>query len=139
MKKIRTCVVLLFVAVAVMVAACTKEDPKVPESKLVGTWQVPLAAGGDVIQGVGGKDLVICDDHTASLVNFVFDNWKIEGDVLTFSNLIDHGNVYEMEVLKYEIVEYLDTAMILNGSYTHLIGDSVYLQGDMSGLYRKKK
>ena len=80
----------MILAVAAMAVACTKEkEPSVAESKLVGTWVAPLNAGGGVLQGVGGKDLVIMDNHTALLATKPFANWKITGDELVFRNFVE--------------------------------------------------
>ena len=118
---------------------CSKEEPKVAESKLVGTWTSPLNIGGGVVEGVGGKDLIIKEDHTATFNVLYFDYWKIEGDVLTFTTHIDHGITRELSVLKYTIDNFSDSTMLLTGTYTYAVGDSVYLTGDMSGLYKRKK
>ena len=138
MKKIRTSVMLVMVAVAMMATACGKEEPKVPESKLVGIWTAPLAAGGDAVHGVGGKDMVINADHTASFAVLFFNNWKIEGDVLTLTSYSDLAGVRKVGVLQYTIENISDSTMLLKGKYTYAVGDSVYMQGDMSGLYKKK-
>ena len=92
---------MMVVAAALMAVACSKEEPKVAESKLVGTWKAPLSVGAGSVEGVGGKNLIINANHTASFAVLQFKNWKIEGDVLTFTNVADQGVNREMEVLRY--------------------------------------
>ena len=129
----------MILAVAAMAVACTKEkEPSVAESKLVGIWVAPLNAGGGVLQGVGGKDLVIMDNHTALLATKPFANWKITGDELVFSNFVERGYMSEIESLKYQILNFADTVMTLKGTYTYVVGDSIYMKANMSGLYQKK-
>ena len=138
MKKIGISAMLIMTA-ALMTVACSKpEEPKVAESKLVGTWVAPLNVGGGTVEGVGGKELVINADHTAKFAVLSFNNWKIEGDVLTFTNYIEHEVDRELAVLRYTIDNFADTSMVLSGKYTYAVGDSIYLEGDMSGLYKRK-
>ena len=115
MKKISLSVMMV-VAAALMAVACSKEEPKVAES----------------------KNLIINANHTASFAVLQFKNWKIEGDVLTFTNVADQGVNREMEVLRYTIDNFTDSLMTLTGSYTYLVGDSIVIQGDMSGVYARQ-
>lgn len=137
MKKISLSVMMV-VAAALMAVACSKEEPKVAESRLVGTWKAPLSVGAGSVEGVGGKNLIINANHTASFAVLQFKNWKIEGDVLTFTNVADQGVNREMEVLRYTINNFTDSLMTLTGSYTYLVGDSIVIQGDMSGVYARQ-
>lgn len=139
MKKIQTSLMLVLFVAATMAAGCSKEEPKVPESKLVGTWTAPLNAGGGTVQGVGGKDLEIKSDHTAHFAVLNFDRWKIEGDQLTFTSYVDHGTYREVSLLKYTIDDFSESTMTLTGKYIYTVGDSVYMEGDMSGVYKKKE
>ena len=139
MKKISTSVVFL-VAAAILAVACSKpEEPKVPESKLVGVWKAPNNMGDETMDAFGGKNLTINANHTASFSYLEFDNWKIEGDQLTLTNLSGEGLYRRVEVLRYIIEDYHDTAMLLTGNYTLAVGDSVYLRGDLSGLYKRDR
>ena len=139
MKKISNCVIL-FVAIAMLAVACEKtEDPIVPESKLVGVWQAPLVANGGMMDDFRGKNLIINENHTATFSVLSFNNWKIEGNVLTLANYYSEGTNRHIEVLRYTIEKYADTAMLLAGTYTYVVGDSVYLEEDMSGLFKRQK
>lgn len=137
MKRIFSGVVL-FLAVAMLAASCSEEEQVVADRNVVGAWKAPLSVGGGAVPGVGGKNLVINENHTASFANLSFNYWKIEGDELIFTHHVDHGVVREVDVLRYIIATYCDTVMTLVGTYTRTIGDSVYLRADMSGMYQKQ-
>lgn len=131
---------MLIAAAALLAVACTKvEDPKVAESDLVGAWKAPYSVGGSTLQGVGGKNLVINENHTATFATLAFNYWKIEDDELIFTYYADHGVDHEVDVLRYTIANFCDTVMTLVGTYTKTIGDSVYLVADMSGMYLRPK
>ena len=139
MKKISTSVVFLMAA-AILAVACSKpEEPKVPENKLVGAWKAPLNMTDGTMNAFGGKPLTINANHTATFSYLAFDNWKIEGDQLILTNLSGEGLSRRIEVLRYTIENYVDTAMLLTGKYILAVGDSVYQQGDLSGLYKRDK
>ena len=131
---------MMFAAVAMLAVACEKVvEPVVPESKLVGAWKAPLSSSDEMMQDLGGKNLVINADHTASFAFLSFNNWKIEGDVLTLTNYHGEGVARHVEVLRYTINNYTDTSMLLDGRYVYAVGDSVYREGDFSGLYMRDK
>ena len=139
MRKISTCV-MMFVAVAMLAVACEKaEEPIVPEAKLVGAWTAPLSSTDEIMHDLGGKNLVINPNHTASFSYLSFKNWKIEGEVLTMTNYTGEGVNRHVEVLRYIINNYTDTSMLLTGRYIYAVGDSVYREGDFSGLYKRDK
>ena len=139
MKKIFTSVIILMTAAMMAVAYSKPEEPIVPESKLVGTWVVPFSIAGEEIGNFAGKKLIINEDHTATFSILSFNNWKIEGDQLTLTNMYGEGLNRHLEVLRYTIVSYVDTAMLLTGNYISTVGDSVYVQGDLSGLFTRDK
>lgn len=131
---------MLLVAVALTVAACSKEESKYPEEMFVGTWTIPFTVSQDV-PNVAGKYLVINENHTGIMNTVPFDAWKLEGDELTFTNdrRINGDEVRDLEVLKYTIVNANDSVITLVGRYTHIVNERVVTAGDMSGVYNKKK
>lgn len=129
---------LLALTVALMATACSKEESKYDELKLIGAWKAPVSVSNGAIQGLGGKDLVIKGDHTANFAILSFNYWKLEGDELIFTQYIDRGVTHEVNVLRYTIASFCDTVMALVGTYTKTVGDSIYLVADMSGMYQRK-
>lgn len=131
---------MVAVVAAMFFAGCSKESPKVSESSLIGAWKAPLNVSEGLIHGLGGKNLVINPDYTAVFESLSFNHWRIEGDELTLTNYTEaeHGVDHVLDILHYTIVNYCDTMMTLVGTYTHTIGDSIYLTADMSGMYQRK-
>ncbi len=141
MKKVFSSVILA-VAAAMIFVGCSKDEvsTKIPEINLIGNWKAPYDVSRGAIQGLGGKNLIIYPDHTAVFESLKFNYWKFEGNELTFTNYTEaeHGVDHVLDVLHYTIAIYSDTVMALVGTYTHTVGDSVYLTADMSGTYEKK-
>ena len=137
MKKFFTSAIVA-VAVVLMAAACSEEEPRFDENSFVGAWKAPLSVGDGAIEGLGGKELVIKKDHTADFAILSFNYWKLEDDELIFTRYIDRGVTHEVDVLRYNIASLCDTVMVLVGTYMHTVGDSVYLVADMSGMYQRK-
>ena len=128
---------MLVVAVVLAVACSKTEDPIVPESKLVGAWKAPTVANGGMMEDFRGKNLIINKNHTASFSVIYFNNWKLEGDVLTLTNYYTQGTNRHAEVLRYTIMNYSDSAMYLSGYYINVVGDSVVQEDDMSGIFTR--
>ena len=42
-----------------------------------------------------------------------------------------------VEVLRYTINNFADTSMLLTGYYIYAVGDSIYQESDMSGLFKR--
>ena len=125
---------------AIMAVGCSKpEEPAVPEVKLVGVWKAPFVTCEGMMEDFAGKKLTINADHTGSFHYLSFANWKIEGDQLTFSNYFEQDARRHLELLRYTISNYADTAMLLTGKYMYIVGDSVYQEADMSGLFSRER
>lgn len=139
MKKIRASVIILVAAMMLAVSCQKAEEPLVPESKLIAVWKAPLTIGDASMNDFAGKNLILNHNHTASFSSLYFNNWKIEGDQLTLTNYFGEGPNRHLEVLHYTINSFTDTTLLLTGKYIAAIGDSVYMEGDLSGLYKKDK
>lgn len=139
MKKISTSVILL-VAAVILAVSCKKEvEPKVPESKLVGVWKAPFTMSDNAIGDFSGKYLIINENHTATFNILSFNSWKIEDDELILTNYHGEGPARHVEVLRYTINNFADTTMLLTGKYIYAVGDSVCLEGDLSGLFKRDR
>ena len=138
MKKHTPVIIMLLTVAAMFAVSCSKEEePKYSEEKLIGSWKIPLYVE---YPGVSGKTLSIYPDHTAMLHDVPFNAWKIEGDVLTLTNDINHGyNNHELGVMKVKILNMTDSTMTLVGNYTHALNSTVDSKSDVSGLYNRLK
>lgn len=137
MRKIFSSVMLLVAAVTMSVACSKTVDPIAPENKLVGVWKAPITSTSGLMDDLRGKNLIINANHTATFSFLSFNNWKIEGDMLTFTNYHAEGVDRHVEVLRYTINNFTDTSMLLTGYYIYAVGDSIYQESDMSGLFKR--
>ena len=135
MKHLRV-FALMMIAAAMLVVSCSKEENPIPDSKVVGTWRVPLTACADVFACAGQK-LIINADYTATLNGHLFSQWKFSGRDLIFSNYITEGGIREVDVLRLTVNDITDNAMTVEGSYTHSLNNYVDLEGDLSGVYTR--
>lgn len=139
MKKISASVIILIAAMVLAVSCEKAVEPLVPEIKLIAVWKAPLTIGDEAMNDFAGKNLILNQNHTASFSRLYFNNWKIEGDQLTLTNYYGEGPNRHLEVLRYTINSFTDTTLLLTGRYIAAIGDSVYMEGDLSGLYKRDK
>ncbi len=116
--------------------SCSEKEQPVAESAVVGIWSFPLTAGQDVFDLIG-KKLVINDNHTALLAHVPFSNWKLDGYNLTMSNYTPGSQ--RLEMLQYTIDAITDSTLGLSGRYFIAVGDSILVETDMSGLYKRSK
>ena len=127
---------LLMIAAAMMVVSCSKEENPIPDSKVIGTWRVPLTASADVFACAGQK-LIINEDHTATLNGHLFSQWKFSGRDLILSNYKTEGGNREVDVLKLTINDINANSMTVDGTYTHSLNNYIDLTGDVSGVYTR--
>ena len=133
-KSIRS--LLAIAAVCLLASACSKEKPPIAEIRVIGSWVFPPNAGLGVFN-LTGKKLVINMEHTALMNDIFFRNWKMDGYDLIFTNF--NSDRQTIEQLHYTINTITDSTMDLTGRYSYIVGDSVHVVADLSGLYIKEK
>jgi hypothetical protein len=140
MKHLKHLTLILVAAVAVLAAACSKEEtgPSYSESMVMGKWKFPVNTELSKAN-LANTFLTIDTAHKAYMNGVNFNYWKLEGTELTLTRDVVEGTRHELGVFKATIADLNDSTMTLVGTYRHAWDTTVDAFIVINGLYEKDR